>query len=148
MPWPAAKQAEVEERRAALIYRAVTARREATAADVADYREEQNVIYESIIDTYLPLAIGGEGQAPDPKAGELVLKTLQQQARTNGWEEVLKAELSGPGGGPMKLKATAVASLIDLINTAGDEDEDDDLDDAQDQDADEDLDDDGDPDEG
>lgn len=173
MAWPAAKIAEVEERRAALIrlrrkrvsyehpdilalgysspdaarkdfYRAVTARREATAAEVAGYREEQNVIYESIIDTYLPLALGSEEQPPDHKAGELVLKTLHQQARTNGWEEVLKAELTGPGGGPMQLKATAVANLIDLINTAGDEDEDDDTLGADPDD--EDADDDGDPD--
>ncbi|MEZ7005682.1 hypothetical protein [Streptomyces sp. AD55] len=157
MAWPAAKTAEVEERRAALIrlrrqrtpydspeiialgyesasaarkdfYRAVTARREATAAEVADYREEQNEIFESLLDTWLPLAIGTQEIQPDHKAADLVLKTLERQAKVNGWEEALKAELSGPGGGPMKVKATAVASLINLINTAGDPDEEDDPD--------------------
>jgi len=172
MPWPAAKIAEVEERRAALIrlrrqrtpydspeilalgyespnaarkdfYRAVTARRKATEAEVADYREEQNEIFESLIDTYLPLAIGADDNAPDHKAADLVLKTLERQAKVNGWEEALKAELSGPGGGPLKVKATAVASLINLINTAGDaddEDLDDDIDDQDDEDADDDSD--------
>lgn len=178
MAWPAAKQAEVEERRAALIrlrrtrtpydspdilglgytsadaarkdfYRAVTARREATAAEVADYREEQNEIFESLLDTYLPLALGDaeQHQDPDLKAADLVLKTLERQAKVNGWEAALKAELSGPSGGPMKLRATAVASLIDLINTAGDEDDEEDLDATDGQDPDEDVDDDGDPDE-
>ncbi|NUS25041.1 MAG: hypothetical protein HOV92_12575 [Streptomyces sp.] len=174
MAWPAAKIAEVEERRAALIrlrrtrtpyddpkvlalgyaspqaarkdfYRAVTARREATQAEVADYREEQNVIFENLLDTYLPLALGAEDNPPDLKAADLVLKTLERQAKVNGWEEALKAELSGPGGGPMKLQAASVAKLIDLINTAGDEDEDDDLGDDE-QEVDEDSDDDGNPD--
>lgn len=154
-----AERADIEERRAALIrlrrnrtpydspdilalgyssaadarkdfYRAITARREATEAEIADYREEQNVIFESLLDTYLPLALGTDEEGPDTKAAELVLRTLERQAKVNGWEEALKAELSGPGGGPMKLKATTVASLIDLINTAGDEDDEDDDDDS------------------
>jgi hypothetical protein len=169
MPWSAAKTAEVDERRAALIrlrrtrtpydspeilnlgyespnaarkdfYRAVTARRKATEAEVADYREEQNEILNSLLDTYLPLALG---QDPDLKAAEMALKLLERQAKLNGWEAALKAELSGPAGGPMQLQTASVAKLIDLINTAGDEDEDDQLE----QDADEDLDDDSDPDE-
>ncbi|RIH58597.1 hypothetical protein D3C59_33930 [Streptomyces sp. SHP22-7] len=35
-------------------YRAVTARRKATEAEVADYREEQNAIFESILDSFIP----------------------------------------------------------------------------------------------
>jgi hypothetical protein len=155
MAWSAAKQAEVEERRAALIrlrrtrtpydspdirnlgyetasaarkdfYRAVTARRQATAAEVADYREEQNEIFESLLDTYLPLATAEE--SPDHKAAELVLKTLERQARVNGWEEALKAELSGPGGGPMRVGPATLAELQDLITTAGDPDDEDETD--------------------
>jgi hypothetical protein len=155
MPNNAAVQAEIDERRAALIklrrvrtpydspdilnlgyssadsarkdfYRAVTVRREATAAEVADYREEQNVIYESLLDTYLPLAT--DENQPDHKAAEIVLKTLQSQARTNGWEEALKAEVSGPGGAAIPIKAASINELRALIKTAGDPDpEDDDL---------------------
>jgi hypothetical protein len=155
MPNNAAVQAEIEERRAKLIklrrkrtpydsqeirdlgyesagaarkdfYRAVTARRQATAAEVADYREEQNEIFESLLDTYLPLATAEE--SPDHKAAELVLKTLERQARVNGWEEALKAELSGPGGGPMRVGPATLAELQDLITTAGDPDDEDETD--------------------
>lgn len=148
----AAEQAEVAERRAKLIklrrartpydsqeilglgyesaaaarkdfYRAVTARRKATEAEVADYREEQNEIYESLLDTYLPLATAEV--KPDYKAAEIVLKTLERQAKTNGWEEALKAELSGPNGGPMRVSPTTISELTTLINAAGDPDDED-----------------------
>ncbi|NUS82802.1 MAG: hypothetical protein HOY75_08610 [Streptomyces sp.] len=166
MPNNSAVQAEIDERRKKLIrlrrrrtpydseeilslgyssadaarkdfYRAVTARREATAAEVADYREEQNVIYESILDTYMPIALGDPDAAvdPDPKAAELVLKTLQQQARTNGWEEALKAELSGPGGRGIPVRAETLTELRDLIRTAGEPDEDTDAEDLDGEDS-------------
>lgn len=163
MPWSAAKTAEVNERRAALIklrrqripyddprilglgytapdvarsdfYRAVTARREAVAAEVAAYRDEQNEIFESLLDTYLPLAINDEN--PDPKAAKLVLDTLERQAKVNGWEAALKAELSGPGGAGIPVRAETLNELRNLINNAGDPDEDDDLPDAADEDPD------------
>jgi hypothetical protein len=157
MPWSAAKTAEVNERRAALIklrrqrvpyddprilelgysnedvarkdfYRAVTARRAATEAEISAYRDEQNEIFESLLDTYLPLALGGpEGDPPDLKAADLVLKTLERQAKVNGWEAALKAELSGPGGTGIPIRAETLNELRDLINTAGDPDTDDDL---------------------
>lgn len=123
-------------------YRAVTARRKATEAEVADYREEQNVIFENLLDTYLPIALGeGEDASPDPKAAELVLKTLERQAKTNGWEEALKAELSGPGGGPLRIGRVKMDELRNLINTAGDPDPEDLEDDTDDGDADDDGDD-------
>jgi hypothetical protein len=172
MAWSAAKQAEVEERRAALIrlrrtrtpydspdilnlgyetasaarkdfYRAVTARRQATAAEVADYREEQNEIFENLLDTYLPIALGSNGSDPDPKAAKLCLDTLERQAKVNGWEAALKTELSGPGGGAVPISAANIHELRSLINTAGDPDpEDDDILDDADGDTDDDSDDD------
>lgn len=173
MPNSAAVQAEIDERRAKLIklrrkrtpydspeilnlgyssddsarkdfYRAVTARRKATEAEVADYRAEQNEIFESLIDTYLPIALGeGEEAEPDPKAAKLVLDTLERQAKVNGWEAALKAELSGPGGGAVPIGPVALKELRSLINTAGDPDLDDDEGEVEDADG-EDLDDDGD----
>lgn len=121
-------------------YRAVTARRQATAAEVADYREEQNQIYESLLDTYLPLAT--DDVQPDYKAADIVLKTLERQAKTNGWEEALKAELSGPNGGPMRVSTATIAELNTLINAAGDPDDEDDV--PGDEPEDGDVDDDGD----
>jgi hypothetical protein len=171
MPNNSAVQAEIDARRAALIklrrirtpydhpdilnlgyssadsarkdfYRAVTARRKATEAEVADYREEQNVIFDSLLDTYLPLALGAKEGEPDPKAAKLVLDTLERQARVNGWEAALKAELSGPGGGAVPIRAATISELHELIRTAGDPDQDEDL--ETDADAGEDEDDDGD----
>lgn len=152
MPWPAAKTAEVDERRASLIklrrkrtpydspeilnlgyesanaarkdfYRAVTARRKTTEAEIADYREEQNEIFDSILDTYIPLAT--DQDEPDHKAADIVLRTLERQAKVNGWEAALKAELSGPGGTGIPVRAETISELRSLIRTAGDPDDED-----------------------
>ncbi|MFF0009600.1 hypothetical protein ACFYQT_40100 [Streptomyces tibetensis] len=157
MAWSAAKIAEVDERRTALIklrrkrvpyddprilalgysnedvarkdfYRAVTARRKATEAEVADYRAEQSQIISDLLDTYLPLALGSDEAGPDHKAGEMVLKLLERDARLNGWEAALKAELSGPGGGAVPIRAATISELHELIRTAGEPDQDEDLD--------------------
>ncbi|MFJ4473243.1 hypothetical protein ACIP2X_37915 [Streptomyces sp. NPDC089424] len=170
MPNSAAVQAEIDERRVKLIklrrvrtpydspeilnlgyssadcarkdfYRAVTARRKATEAEVADYREEQNGIFESLLDVYLPIALGADNSDPDPKVAKLVLDTLERQAKVNGWEAALKAELSGPGGTGIPVRAETINELRDLIRTAGDPDADD-LSDNENPDGD--LDDDGD----
>ncbi|MEW2402141.1 hypothetical protein [Streptomyces sp. NPDC046862] len=167
----AALQAELEERRAALIrlrrikvpyddprilnlgygspssarkdfYRAVKERKDATQAEVDAYREEQNEVIEALLETFLPLAVNER----DLKAADVVLKALDQQAGLNGWKAAVKAELSGPGGTPMQLQHTTLAKMYDLIRTAGDaDDEDDDLDDETDGAYDEDSDDDSDP---
>lgn len=155
-----AHQAEVEHRRAALIklrrtktpfgsdkvlslgyssesaarkdfYRAVMERKDATEAEVSAYREEQNEVIEALLETYLPLALDDQ----DIKAADMVLKLLERQSKLNGWEAALKAELSGPGGGAVPIRAATIAELRNLIRTAGDPDEeDDDLDDAGDTD--------------
>lgn len=118
-------------------YRAVMERKDATEAQVAAYREEQNEVIEALLETYLPLAINEK----DIKAAEMVLKLLERQSKLNGWESALKAEVSGPGGGPVAVRASTITELQKLIRTAGDPDaEDDDLDDV---DNGEDTDDDG-----
>lgn len=166
MPLSKAAQAEIDERRAKLIqlrrtktpfgspqilslgysseaaarkdfYRAVMERKDATDAEVAAYREEQNEVIEALLETYLPLALDDK----DIKAAEMVLKLLERQAKLNGWESALKAELSGPGGGPVPVRPATIAELQKLIRTAGDPDtEDDDLDDDPGEDTDDDSD--------
>jgi hypothetical protein len=144
MPIPKAQQAEIDERRTALIklrrskvpfddprvlslgyktasaarkdfYRAVMERKDATEAEVSAYREEQNEVIEALLETYLPLALDDR----DIKAGEMVLKLLERQSKLNGWEAVLKAELSGPDGGAIPLGTGALAELNTLIGIAG-----------------------------
>ena len=174
MPNNAAVQAEINERRAKLIklrrvrtpyddpkilelgyssadsarkdfYRAVTGRREATEAEVADYRAEQHQINSDLLDVFLPIALGSEeGSEPDQKAAKLCLEIMERDAKVGGWEAAFKAELSGPGGGPVPVSAASLTQLRTLINMAGDPDADPD-DEADDTgDFDEDEDDDGD----
>jgi len=115
-------------------YRAITARRKATEAEIADYRAEQSQIISDMLDIYLPLALGTPTEdsddpsdadtegGPDLKAAEMVLKLLERDAKLNGWEAALKAELSGPGGGAVPISTGTLRELRDLINTAGEPD--------------------------
>ncbi|MFJ1993089.1 hypothetical protein [Streptomyces asiaticus] len=148
MPLSKAEQAAIDERRTALIklrrtktpfdstevlslgyssaaaarkdfYRAVVERKEATQAEVSAYREEQNEVLESLFETFMPQALDG-----DIKAGEMILKLLERQSKLNGWEAVLKAELSGPDGGPMVMRKATLAELNQLIRTVGDTNDD------------------------
>lgn len=105
-------------------YRALEARRKDLNIQVTEYREEQNEILDSLLEKHLPAALEG-----DIKASEHCLKLLERQAKLNGWEQALKAELSGPGGGPVPLSSVGVAKLRDLIQIAGDPDPDPDEDD-------------------
>jgi hypothetical protein len=168
MPNSAALQAEIDERRAKLIklrrvrtpfgspeilnlgysseasarkdfYRAVTTRRKASEAEVDDYRAEQSQIISELLDTFLPIAHGDGDTPPDPKAAKLCLEMLERDSKVNGWEAAFKAELSGPGGGPVPVRSATLDELRNLIRTAGDPDQDDDLPDTS-----EDEDDDGD----
>lgn len=116
-------------------YRALEQRRKALAIEVTAFREEQNEIIDALLETHIPPAMGG-----DIKSSELVLKLLERQSKLNGWEEAFKAELSGPGGGPVPIGRVKMDELRQLINTAGDPDPEDDEDNQEDGD------DDGDPD--
>jgi hypothetical protein len=167
MPNNAAIQAEIDERRAKLIklrrvrtpydspeilelgysseasarkdfYRATRARRKATEAEVDDYRAEQSQIISDLLDVYLPLALGHDDTEPDQKAAKLCLEMLERDSKINGWEAAFKAELSGPGGGPVPVRSATLDELRNLIRTAGDPDQEDDLPGTEDTDEDED----------
>lgn len=117
-------------------YRALEARRKDLDIEVTAFREEQNEIIDSLLETHMPPALEG-----DIKASELCLKLLERQAKLNGWEHALKAELSGPGGGAMQVGPVGLAQLRDLIRTAGDPDPDFDDAGSEDEDAQDDSDD-------
>lgn len=63
----------------------------------------------------------------DLKAIETVLKVIDRRVKLQGLDMPLRAELSGPDGGPMQLQHANLAKLYDLIDAAGDDDSDDDL---------------------
>lgn len=69
-----------------------------------------------------PAAVKG-----DLKAIETVLKVIDRRVKLQGLDMPLRAELSGLDGGPMQLQHANLAKLYDLIDTAGDDDPDDDL---------------------
>lgn len=135
--------------------RALEAHRNEEAAEIGIYRQQENERLDALLEAAWPRATephplfnkDGEivGEELDMRAVDTVLRLMDRRAKLNGLDMPLKAEVTGAGGGPMKLQTASVAKLLDLINTAGDEDEDDDL--AEDDtDADEDVDDDGNPD--
>lgn len=111
-------------------YRALEVRRKGFDIEVTAYREEQNEVIEALLETYLPLALDDK----DIRAGKMVLDLLERQAKLNGWEAALKAELSGPGGGAVPIASSSIAELRDLIRTAGDPDPEDELPDEDDAD--------------
>jgi hypothetical protein len=112
-------------------YRALEERRKGLDIEVTAFREEQNEIIDCLLETHMPPAVAG-----DIKSSELVLKLLERQAKLNGWEQALKAELSGPNGGALPIGPVALSELRNLIRTAGDPDdeEDEDLDGAEEED--------------
>lgn len=61
----------------------------------------------------------------DLKAIETVLKVIDRRVKLQGLDMPLRAELSGPDGGPMQLQHANLAKLYDLIDAAGDDDSDD-----------------------
>jgi hypothetical protein len=141
------------------VVRALEAHRDEEAAAVSVYRQQENERLDALLEAVWSQAtqehpvFDKEGNVThheiDVRAVDTVLRLIDRRAKLNGLDMPVKTELSGPGGGAVRLKAASVAGLIDLINTAGDPDEDDDLDDEDidDQDTDEDPDD-GDPDQG
>lgn len=96
-------------------YRALEDRRKALDIEVTAFREEQNEIIDTLLETHIPPAVAG-----DIKSSELVLKLLERQSKLNGWEEALKAEVSGPGGGAVPFGPVTAAELERLIGTVGD----------------------------
>lgn len=63
----------------------------------------------------------------DLKAIETVLKVIDRRVKLQGLDMPLRAELSGPDGGPMQLQHANLDKLYDLIDAAGEDDPDDDL---------------------
>ncbi len=135
------------------LVRALEAHREEESAAVGVYRQQENERLDALLQALWPQATqehpvcDKEGNVThheiDVRAVDTVLRLIDRRAKLNGLDMPVKAEVSGPSGGPVRLKASSVAGLMDLINTAGDPDDED----LDGQDADEGQDD-GDSDEG
>lgn len=99
--------------------RALEERRDEQSAEASVYRQEANERLDALLEAHWEAATSGE----DPKSAELVLKLMDRQAKLNGLDMPVKAELSGPDGGGVPIGPVGIATLRQLIQTAGDPDD-------------------------
>jgi len=84
---------------------------EKTEADV--WRRFQTDRYEELLAAVWPDALEG-----DVRANEQASKLIDKLCRLNGWDVPVKAEVSGPGGGPIALASGSLEELEQLFNIA------------------------------
>ena len=129
------------------LHRALEAHRDEEAAEVSVYRQQENERLDALLEAAWPRATQPSpvfdkernvvGEELDMRAVDTVLRLMDRRAKLNGLDMPVKAELSGPGGGAVPVHAATIDELRSLIRTAGEPDQDDDLD-AGDGDADDD----------
>ncbi|MEU6979583.1 hypothetical protein [Streptomyces sp. NPDC046371] len=117
------------------LIRALKAHRDDAAAEASVYRQQENERLDALLDAVWPQATeerpvygkDGEfiGHAVDMRAVDTVLKLMDRRAKLNGLDAPVKTEVSGPGGGAVRLDHVGLAELNKLISTAGDPDADD-----------------------
>ena len=136
------------------LVRALEANRDEEAAEVSVYRQQENERLDELLAAVLPQATEqrpildkqGEviGQGVDIRAVDAVLRLMDRRAKLNGLDSPAAVEVSGPGGGAVRLDHVNLAQLNELIATAGDPDTDEDDDEQEPANEDEDEDADGD----
>ncbi|MFD7980198.1 hypothetical protein [Streptomyces sp. NPDC059071] len=124
------------------LIRALEANRDAAAAEASVYRQQENERLDALLTAVWAQATeerplygkDGEfiGNAVDMRAVDTVLKLMDRRAKLNGLDMPVKTEVSGPGGGAVRLDHVNLAELNKLIATAGDPDPDE-LDDEDDE---------------
>ncbi|MFE7547054.1 hypothetical protein [Streptomyces gardneri] len=124
------------------LIRALEANRDDEAAEVSVYRQQEGERLDAMLAALWPQATeerpiyGKEGQyvgkGVDVRAVGEVRQIVALRAKLFGLEMPVAVEVSGPGGGAVRLGAVNLAQLNQLIATAGDPDPDDDEDDNED----------------
>jgi len=84
---------------------------EKTEADV--WRRFQTDRYEELLAAVWPEALAG-----DVRANEQASKLIDKLCRLNGWDVPVKAEVSGPDGGPIALASGSLEEMEQLFNIA------------------------------
>ncbi|MFE9812424.1 hypothetical protein [Streptomyces sp. NPDC005548] len=82
---------------------------------VDELRAVELARYDRLQAAFWPKAIGDK----DPKAAEVVLKCIAGRNKLNGTEAAIRAEHSGPGGGPISFTTTELEEFEALLS-AGD----------------------------
>ena len=139
------------------LVRALKANLDDEAAEASVYRQQENERLDALLAAVWPQATEKRpvfdkegmvvGDAVDVRAVDTVIRLIDRRAKLNGLDAPATVEVSGPGGGAVRLDHVGLAELNQLIKTAGEPD-DADEDDEDDEDAyvdeDEETDDDGD----
>ncbi|MFI7096855.1 hypothetical protein [Streptomyces lydicus] len=84
---------------------------EKAEADV--WRRFQTDRYEALLAAVWPDALTG-----DVRANEQASKLIDKLCRLNGWDVPVKAEVSGPDGGPIALASGSLEEMEQLFNIA------------------------------
>lgn len=84
---------------------------EKAEADV--WRRFQTDRYEALLAAVWPEALDG-----DVRANEQASKLIDKLCRLNGWDVPVKAEVSGPDGGPIALASGSLEEMEQLFNIA------------------------------
>ncbi|WP_228981246.1 hypothetical protein [Streptomyces sp. DH12] len=115
------------------LIRALQERRDEQDAEASVYRQQENERLDALLEAVWEKATkpspvhdkDGQylGDEIDLKAVDTVLKLMDRRAKLMGLDMPVKAELSGPGGGALRLNAVSLAELNTLIATAGDPDD-------------------------
>lgn len=121
------------------VSRALEAHRVAEATEVANYRQMENERLDALLEAAWPVATKpqpifdkeGEvvGHQMDMRAMDTVLRLMDRRAKLNGLDMPVRAELSGPDGGPLKMAQATAAELEALMglgpatDTGADEDQ-------------------------
>ncbi|CAM5688039.1 hypothetical protein GCM10010390_65810 [Streptomyces mordarskii] len=93
--------------------RAYRAYLEEEKAEADVWRRFQTDRYEQLLAAVWPEAIDG-----DVRANEQASKLIDKLCRLNGWDVPVKAEVSGPDGGPIALASGSLEEMEQLFNIA------------------------------
>jgi hypothetical protein len=161
MPWSRLKQDEVAVRRTALLklrregvryddprvealgysspdaarkdlHRALEAHRDAEAAEVSIYRQQENERLDALLEAAWPRATqpspvfdkegNAVGEELDMRAIDTVLRLMDRRAKLNGLDMPVKTEVSGPDGGAIPFSSGETAELLALIDISARDD--------------------------
>ncbi|MFF7795555.1 hypothetical protein [Streptomyces sp. NPDC007991] len=107
------------------LHRALEAHRDAEAAEVSIYRQQENERLDALLEAAWPRATQPTpvfdkernivGEEIDMRAVDTVLRLMDRRAKLNGLDMPAKAEVTGADGGPLQMSKATTAELEVLI---------------------------------
>ena len=108
------------------LHRALEAHRNAEAAEVSIYRQQENERLDALLEAAWPRATKPSpvfdkegnvvGEELDMRAMDTVLRLMDRRAKLNGLDMPVKTEVSGPDGGAIPFSSGEAAELLALID--------------------------------